>query len=63
MEFKKVNKLKGPSEDTLIPLGGCGWWCEEKKAITGGRGKEGPWWERGQGGEEGNRSGIVVEQE
>ena len=27
-ELKKVNKLKGPSEDTSVPLG------REKKAIT-----------------------------
>ena len=29
-ELKKVNKLKCPSEDTLVPLG------REKKAITSG---------------------------
>ena len=34
-ELKKVNKLKGPSEDASVPLG------REKKAITSGeRGKE-----------------------
>jgi hypothetical protein len=38
-EFKKVNKLKGPNEDTSIPLG------REKKAITEGWGqKEGGIW-------------------
>ena len=31
-ELKKVNKLKGPSEDTSVPLG------REKKAITSGEG-------------------------
>jgi hypothetical protein len=30
-ELKKINKLKGPSEDTSVPLG------REKKAITGWR--------------------------
>jgi hypothetical protein len=30
-ELKNVNKLKCPSEDTLVPLG------REKKAITVGR--------------------------
>ena len=34
-ELKKVNKLKGPSEDASVPLG------REKKAITSGEGKEG----------------------
>ena len=47
-ELKKVNKPKGSSEDASIPLG------REKKVIVGGRGKEGPGWERGQGEEEGN---------
>jgi hypothetical protein len=32
-ELKKVNKLKGPSEDTSVPLG------REKKAITSGEGE------------------------
>jgi hypothetical protein len=36
----KVDKLKGPSEDTSIPLG------REKKAITGGWGRR-PGWEKG----------------
>ena len=31
-ELKKVNKLKGPSEDASVPLG------REKKAITSGEG-------------------------
>ena len=47
-ELKKVNKQKGPNEDDLIPL------RREKKEITGGRQREGPGWERGQGGEVGN---------
>jgi hypothetical protein len=34
-EFKKVNKLKGPSENASIIFG------REKKAITGGRRREG----------------------
>ena len=38
--LKKVNKLKGPSEDVSIPLG------REKKAITGDAGRERPGWER-----------------
>lgn len=34
-ELKKINKLKGPSEDTSVPLG------REKKAITSGeRGRD-----------------------
>ena len=32
IEIKKVNKLKGPSEVTLVPLG------REKKATTSGEG-------------------------
>jgi hypothetical protein len=43
-ELKKVNKQKGLSEDVSIPLG------RENKTITGGRGREGPWW-RGEGKE------------
>jgi hypothetical protein len=42
-----VNKPKGPSEDTLIPLG------RDKKVMTGGD-REGPGWKRGQGGEKEN---------
>ena len=34
--LKKFNKLKDLSENASIPLG------KEKKAVTGGRGKEGP---------------------
>jgi hypothetical protein len=34
-ELKKLNKLKCPSEDTLIPF------CREKKAITNGEGGRG----------------------
>jgi hypothetical protein len=46
-ELKKGNKLKGPSEDTSVPLG------KEKKAITMGeggrdlRGKSGSLWRQG----------------
>jgi hypothetical protein len=40
-ELKKIYKQKGSSEDASVPLG------REKKTITGGRGKEGPGWERG----------------
>jgi hypothetical protein len=40
-ELKKINKLKGPSEDASVLLG----W--EKKAITGWR-REGPERESGQ---------------
>ena len=38
-KLKKINKLKGPSEDTSIPLG------REKKEITSGEGGawEGKW--------------------
>jgi hypothetical protein len=43
-ELKKVNKKKGPSEVASIPLG------REKKAIMGGRKKEGPRWEKGKWG-------------
>jgi hypothetical protein len=43
-----VNKLKGTSEDASIPLG------REKKAISGDRGREGPGWEKRQGGEKEN---------
>jgi hypothetical protein len=32
IELKKLNKLKGPSEDSLVPLG------KEEKTITGGAG-------------------------
>jgi hypothetical protein len=37
----KLNKGEGPSEDTSIPL------RRESKIIMGGRGMEGPGWERG----------------
>jgi hypothetical protein len=47
-ELKKVNKPKGPSENTSIPLG------REKKAIMVGRGRERSGWKRGQGGEKGD---------
>jgi hypothetical protein len=36
----KVHKLKGQNMDMSIPLG------REKKALTAGRGREGPGWER-----------------
>ena len=47
-ELKKVNKLKGPSEEASVPLG------REKKTITrgeGGRTQEGKWirWGAGRG--------------
>jgi hypothetical protein len=48
-----VNKPKGPSKYGSIPLG------REEKAITG-LGMEGPRWERGQGGKEGNIIGYWV---
>jgi len=38
-ELRKVNKLRGPNAS--IPLG------REKKAITGGRGREEHGWKRG----------------
>ena len=44
----KVNKSKGTSEVTSVPLG------REKKAITEGRGREGTEWKSVQGGEMGN---------
>jgi hypothetical protein len=53
-ELKKVNKLKGPSEDASIPLG------REKKAITSGedgRDLEGKV-DRGRKGKRGTWSGI-----
>jgi hypothetical protein len=43
IELKKVNKLKGTSEDASIPL------RREKKAMMGGRGREQSEWERGEG--------------
>ena len=46
-ELKKVNKQKCPSKDASIFLE------REKKTITGGRGREGPGWKRGGGGEKG----------
>lgn len=39
-ELKKVNKPNGPSEDVSVPCG------REKKAVMGGRGREGSGWER-----------------
>jgi hypothetical protein len=48
-DHKKCNKKEGPSEDASIPLG----WVKEM--ITGGRGRDGPRWERGEGWERGNR--------
>jgi hypothetical protein len=43
-EVKKINKEKAPTEDASIPLE------REKKRITGGREREGPDWETGEGG-------------
>lgn len=48
LELIKVNKLKGPSENTLIPLG-----RENKAIVSGEGGKEGSGWERERGGEKG----------
>ena len=42
-ELKKVNKPKGPSENTSIPLG------REKKAITGRKREGGSWVGKGAG--------------
>jgi hypothetical protein len=54
-EFKKLNKLKGPSEDTSVPLG------REKKVVTSGEeGREGPWRERGQGRGEWEVEGNLI---
>ena len=39
-ERKKFNKQEGPTEDASIPL------RRGNKIVTGGRGKEGPEWER-----------------
>ena len=44
IEFKKINKPKDPSEDASVTF-----WRD--KAVIGGRGREGPGWERGQGEE------------
>ena len=47
--FKKANKSKGPHEDASIP------WEEEEISHRNRVGEsEGPGWEMGQGGEEGN---------
>jgi hypothetical protein len=43
-----VSKLKVPSEDASVALE------MERKAIMEGRWKEGPGWERGEGGEKRN---------
>lgn len=42
-EFKKANKQKGPTEDNSVPH------RRGKETITGGRGREGPLWERSKG--------------
>ena len=47
-DHMKLNKKEGQSVDASIPL------RRGNKIIMGGRGREGPGWERGQGGEEGN---------
>ena len=55
-ELKKVNKLKGPSEDASVPLG------RKKKAITRRKGgREGPWRERGWGQERGEHDLVLDE--
>jgi hypothetical protein len=46
--LNRVNKQKGSSMDTSIPLQG------EKKAIMGGRGREAPGWKRGGRRQKGN---------
>jgi hypothetical protein len=52
-KLKKINKLKGPSEDISVLLG------REKKAITrGGRKETGR--ERGQKGGGRNKHGMVL---
>jgi len=47
IELKKANKLKGPSEDTSVPLG------REKKATTMGKGGR----DRGRKGDAGGGRG------
>jgi hypothetical protein len=49
IEFKKINKKEGPSENASIPLG------RRNKIIMKGRGKKEPGWERGGGGKRGIR--------
>jgi len=49
-ELRKVNKLKGPSEDTSVPLG------REKKATTVGEGGRGL---RGKGDGEGGEGNVI----
>jgi hypothetical protein len=44
----KINKQKGPTEDSSAPL------KMEKKTIMKGRGRDACWWERGEGLEKGN---------
>jgi hypothetical protein len=57
-ELKKANKLKGPSEESSVPL------RREKKAIMGRGGghrwREGSGWGRGYGGKRGTWSGVGV---
>jgi hypothetical protein len=48
-ELKKVNKLKGPSEDDSVPFG------REKKAITGNREME-----THGGADQGGEKGIMI---
>jgi hypothetical protein len=42
-DHKKLNKKEGPSENASISLG------RNNQIITRGRGREGSWWERGEG--------------
>ena len=45
IDYKKFSKKEGPSNDASIPL------RRGKTIITGGRGREGPGWERCRGEE------------
>ena len=53
-ELKKVNKLKCPSKDALVPPG------REKKAITSGRRREGPGRESDRDSGELGREGNLI---
>ena len=48
-DTKKLNKKEGPSEDAQMPL------RKRNRIVMGGRGSEGPGWERGEGLEKGGR--------
>jgi hypothetical protein len=59
-ELKKLNKPKDPNKDALVSLE------REKKSITGagvrgGRWREGPGWERGQGAGKGEHDWVLGE--